>query len=84
MIVGRQLINYGYNRDSMPEVRKELDDRIHDCLKCGLVMDRDHNAAINILNLGLGQTSAEKVSLLVQHKKRISKYGSVKQEATGL
>jgi hypothetical protein len=32
----------------------------------------------------LGQTSAEKVPLLVQHKKRISKYGSVKQEATGL
>jgi putative transposase len=68
----------------MPEVRKELDDRKHDCLKCGLVMDRDHNAAINILNLGLGQTNAEKVPMLVQHKKRISKYGSMKQKATGL
>jgi len=67
----------------MPEVRKESDDRIHDCLKCGLIMDRDHNAAINILNLGVGQTNAEKVPLLVQHKKQISKYGLMKQEATG-
>ena len=29
-------------RDSMLEVRKELDDRIHDCLNVGLVMDRDY------------------------------------------
>lgn len=34
-------------------VPKELGDRIHDCPHCGLVLDRDHNAAINILALGL-------------------------------
>ena len=33
-------------------VRKKLSDRIHHC-NCGLEIDRDHNAAINILTLGL-------------------------------
>ncbi|MBC7933140.1 MAG: IS200/IS605 family element transposase accessory protein TnpB [Rubrivivax sp.] len=33
-------------------VVKDLSQRIHDC-SCGLVLDRDHNAAINILALGL-------------------------------
>ncbi|HUL00856.1 MAG TPA: transposase [Nitrospirota bacterium] len=31
-------------------VYKTLGDRIHACPFCGLVLDRDHNAAINILN----------------------------------
>jgi len=30
-------------------VKKELSDRIHDCPNCGLIMDRDLNAAKNIL-----------------------------------
>jgi putative transposase len=34
-------------------VEKSLSDRVHHCPVCGLVMDRDHNAAINILGLGL-------------------------------
>ena len=29
-------------------VPKELSDRLHDCPHCGLVLNRDHNAAINI------------------------------------
>ena len=29
-------------------VPKELSDRVHDCPYCGLVLDRDYNAAINI------------------------------------
>jgi len=33
-------------------VVKDLSQRIHNC-SCGLVLDRDHNAAINILALGL-------------------------------
>jgi putative transposase len=33
-------------------VKKELKDRIHSC-ECGLVLDRDENAAINILRRGL-------------------------------
>jgi putative transposase len=34
-------------------VEKTLSDRVHECPTCGLVMDRDHNAAVNILRLGL-------------------------------
>jgi putative transposase len=34
-------------------VEKSLSVRVHDCPGCGLVLDRDHNAAINILRLGL-------------------------------
>lgn len=33
-------------------VEKTLSDRVHSC-SCGLVLDRDENAAINILSLGL-------------------------------
>lgn len=33
-------------------VRKDLSQRIHDC-SCGLVLDRDHNAALNVLRRGL-------------------------------
>jgi putative transposase len=31
-------------------VQKDLSTRVHSCPFCGLVLDRDHNAAINILN----------------------------------
>jgi putative transposase len=34
-------------------VKKDLSERVHNCPKCGLVMDRDLNAAKNILRLGL-------------------------------
>lgn len=34
-------------------VEKDLSVRVHGCPHCGLVMDRDQNAAINILRLGL-------------------------------
>ena len=34
-------------------VDKDLSVRIHNCAGCGLVLNRDHNAAINILTLGL-------------------------------
>jgi putative transposase len=32
--------------------RKPLSQRLHHCLWCGLTLDRDHNAALNILRLG--------------------------------
>ena len=32
---------------------KDLSVRVHECPRCGLVLDRDQNAAINILRLGL-------------------------------
>ena len=34
-------------------VPKELAIRVHDCKACGLIVDRDINAAINILRVGL-------------------------------
>lgn len=37
------------------KVPKELKDRIHCCPHCGLVMDRDDNASLNILNRALAQ-----------------------------
>jgi putative transposase len=37
------------------EVKKTLAVRTHRCPHCGLVMDRDENAAINILNRGLAK-----------------------------
>ena len=37
----------------LPDVPKTLADRIHSCPHCGLVIDRDVNAARNILSLGL-------------------------------
>jgi putative transposase len=32
---------------------KDLDERVHTCEHCGLVLDRDMNAAINVLNIWL-------------------------------
>ena len=40
-------------------VLKTLSDRIHNCPHCGLVMDRDQNAAINILFRGLALAGRE-------------------------
>ncbi len=34
------------------QVKKNLSERIHECPHCGLVMSRDHNAALNILARG--------------------------------
>ncbi|WP_395088939.1 RNA-guided endonuclease InsQ/TnpB family protein [Armatimonas sp.] len=38
-------------------VRKKLSERVHSCPNCGLVLDRDHNAALNIISLGLQRVS---------------------------
>ncbi len=39
-------------------VPKDLSTRTHECTHCGLVLDRDHNAALNILKHGLGRSLA--------------------------
>lgn len=38
------------------KVPKTLKDRIHCCPECGLTLDRDHNAAINIKHLAVGHS----------------------------
>ena len=48
-------------------VIKELSCRVHHCISCGLILDRDVNAARNILRLGLqtlGIKSVEAASKL--------------------
>lgn len=56
----------------------DLSVRIFECRSCGLLLDRDINAARNTLRLGLEQAHAEKEPLLV--RQRISKFQSRKQE----
>lgn len=36
-------------------VKKSLSIRTHICKKCGIILDRDHNASLNILQRGLAQ-----------------------------
>lgn len=40
-------------------VEKDLHVRLHHCPRCGLELDRDHNAAINILALGLQRMGSQ-------------------------
>jgi putative transposase len=40
------------------EVKKELSERIHKCGACGLEIDRDYNAALNILRIGMDSLSS--------------------------
>jgi putative transposase len=42
---------------------KDLSVRTHVCVHCGIVLDRDHNAAVNILDRGLGRSPRETASL---------------------
>jgi putative transposase len=42
-------------------VKKDLSVRVHNCFGCGLVLARDHNAAINILSLGLQTLGIESI-----------------------
>jgi putative transposase len=41
---------------------KDLSIRTHICIHCGVVLDRDHNAALNIRDRGLGRSLREPVS----------------------
>ncbi len=59
-------------------VPKSLSERVHQCIRCGLTLNRDLNAARNILKAGLEQSHAETEPLLVR---RISKFQSRKQQA---
>ena len=67
----------------LPDIKKKVDDRIHECSICGLKLDRDHNAAINVLRLGQGLTFVERKPLLVSisTNAKTSKLLSMKQEA---
>jgi putative transposase len=62
-------------------VPKSLSERVHQCMKCGLTLDRDINAARNILKAGLEQSHAETEPLLVR---RISKFRRGSEKPTDL
>jgi putative transposase len=49
---------------ALPKVKKTLRDRQHAC-DCGLVLDRDHNAALNVLQKGGERPLAEGRSVLL-------------------
>lgn len=51
------------------EVRKDLSVRNHVCPHCGLSLQRDHNAALNILARGLGRTAPAGVNVGQQVKR---------------
>jgi putative transposase len=46
----------------MPEKKIDLKVRVYKCSSCGVVLNRDHNAALEILRKGLEQTHIEKNS----------------------
>jgi putative transposase len=45
-------------------VKKDLSVRTHHCARCGLILDRDENAAINILSVGLTDLNLTKTARL--------------------
>ncbi|MEA5470411.1 transposase [Spirulina sp. 06S082] len=62
------------------KVPKTLSVRTHECPKCGLVMDRDENAAINILNRALEELQV--VGLIISACGGLDDSQPVKQETS--
>jgi len=47
-------------------IKKSLSERTHQCSHCGRVLDRDHNAALNILAIGLNRVGLTQISTPVE------------------
>lgn len=58
-------------------VQKGLADRVHSCPDCGLVLDRDHNAALNILHRAVLRPGTDNVAR--QGKRRAGNLKAVTQ-----
>ena len=64
-------------------VSKSLSDRVHECPHCGLTLDRDLNAARNILEIGRGPPDLKPVeSMASVRPSGAGQVGSVNQEAS--
>src|SRR5574341_1113382 len=74
----RRNLTCQYVRLNIITVGGRTDERTHGRTDA-LTIDRDHNAALNILKPGLEQAHAEEQPLLV--RQQISKFASRKQEA---
>jgi len=65
------------------KVVKSLSDRVHDCPFCGLTLDRDLNAARNVLWIGRGPPESKPVERLTSTwLLEAGQVGSAKQEAS--
>lgn len=64
------------------KVPKELSERIHNCPQCRLVMDRDHNAAINILKKGLSTSTAGQAGIYASGDESLYSEQSTASEQT--
>src|SRR3990172_6150593 len=64
------------------EEHLKLSDRVFRCSACGIIMDRDVNAARNILNLGLEQARAETEPIPVTAVRRIGKFSQGSRKPT--
>ena len=53
-------------------VKKALSERTHQCSHCGTVLDRDHNAALNILAIGLNRVGHTQISTPVESSTSVS------------
>ena len=53
-------------------VKKALSERTHQCSHCGTVLDRDHNAALNILAIGLNRVGHTQISTPVEISTSVS------------
>ena len=57
----------GYRPDGLEgRTKKKLSDRWHNCPMCAASLDRDTNAAVNVLNLALSNSGGEQVTLGLQ------------------
>ncbi|MGA2462628.1 MAG: transposase [Candidatus Bathyarchaeia archaeon] len=78
---------YGTTRDCSRcgfHVPKNLSERIHECPKCGLTIDRDLNAARNILKKvgwGTAESTRAEIKPLLQQPVVVKQAGSRNQEA---
>ena len=66
------------------EVKKELWERVHNCLRCGLIISRDYNSAIEIRNLTISKIRQElpESTLAEMEALPIGQLLSMNQEAT--
>ena len=62
-------------------VPKKLSDRVHHCNNCGLEVDRDYNAAINIRRVGMEHPFVPVEVIPLRHIRNMTQVLPMKQEA---